>query len=125
MNKLIICTAVAALGSVSQAAVLIGNLPAVNSLTHSADLGSSRLKGIGFTTPGQDWKLNSATFSLGFDFDDIANGVTPIVRIHDVVGGNPGSVLHTMVDPGGYISGSVDNYTFTANGSFTFLANTS
>jgi hypothetical protein len=104
--------------SSARATELISNLPG-NDGTQAADLDELRNKGMGFTTPGEQYRLTSATLRL----ETFGANVAPIVEIWDDVGGNPGTSLVTLLNPTFAASG-IANYEFVPPGTFMLLPNT-
>jgi hypothetical protein len=98
---------------------LISNLPG-NDATQSADLNSTRNKGMGFTMPaGLDYTLDYVTLRL----ETTAAGSTPIVEIWTNAGGVPGAMIETLTSPVLPPSG-IAEYDFTSAGT-TLVAGTS
>jgi hypothetical protein len=102
----------------AQAIELISNLPG-NDGTQSASLGPSRVKGMGFTMPGDAYSLVSLTMRL----QTYGAGTAPIVEIWSDAGGVPGTSLITLNNPSFAPSG-IANYDFVPPAAFTLLANT-
>jgi PEP-CTERM motif len=76
--------------------------------------GGQDSKAAGFTLPaGLAYSLTSAQLRLHF-FDTAS---VPVVALYNDIGGNPGSLLFTFVDPP--ISVGTATYTFTPPGPFT------
>ncbi len=103
--------------SAAQADLLIGNLPTDFS---NVGLGTiitgaeGRSKAMGFTTPtGSAYVLDSATFIMQFTGDAAEPGAIPQVSIWDDAGGNPGTQLDVLTNPGSL--GALGLYTFTAS----------
>lgn len=123
MKKIILAAGFLALTGSANCANLIGNLPTGNGAIASNNLSEDRILGIRITINDQNWDLESAQLQLRFNSTAISLGANPILTINADDSGDPGVVLHTFVNPGGYTVGS-DLYTFNVNGSFTFQADT-
>jgi len=102
----------------AQATELISNLDG-NDGSQSAALSELRNKGMGFTMPGEQYRLDSATLRLATS----GPNTVPIVEIWNDVGGVPGAPLVTLINPTFAASG-IANYDFIPPGNFDLSPNT-
>jgi len=120
-NLLALCLCAALVSAVFTPALateLISNLDG-NDASQSADLDELRNKGMGFTMPGAEYRLDSVTMRLA----TFGPNVRPIVEIWSDAGGLPGVSLVTLVNPVFAASG-IANYDFIPPGTFNLAANT-
>ena len=118
MPLLCVALVCAAVTSSAQAVELISNLDG-NDGSQSADLDELRNKGMGFTMPGEEYHLDSATLRL----ETFGPNVSPIVEIWNDVSGVPGAPLVTLINPTFAASG-IANYDFIPPGAFILSPNT-
>ncbi len=109
--------------SMAHAIVIIGNYPQTNDGTQAADVDNLRWKALGFTMGATAYNMQSVTLRLEFTATWTNNA--PILTLRGQGSGPlvPGPILETLTAPGGYVTGAINNYTFTSS-NFLLQANT-
>lgn len=110
--------------SAANAIVIIGNYPQTNDGTQAADVDTLRVKALGFTMGAQNYFLQSVTVRLEFLATWTDNAPILTLRAAGASSTTTGGVLETLNAPGGYVTGAINNYTFTSSSNFELQANT-
>jgi hypothetical protein len=108
----------------ANAVVIIGNYPPSNDGTQAADVDTLRVKALGFTMGAQSYFMQSVTLRLEFTSTWTNNAPVLTLRAAGTSSTTTGAILETLTAPGGYVTGAINNYTFTSPSNFTLQANT-
>src|SRR5687767_4530460 len=103
-----------AAASAANAVVIIGNYPQTNDGTQAADVDTLRVKALGFTMGPQDYFLKNVTLRLEFTSTWTNNAPILTIRGAGTSATTTGPILETLTAPGGYVPGTINNYTFSS-----------